>query len=190
MLSLIVGLGNIGKRFQKTRHNVGFDVVDTIIKNFRPIAKSTEVDSETYTIKSNDNEIVLAKPTTMMNGSGGAVLALLDNLNLSPSEMLVVSDDFNIPLGAIRIRTGGSDGGHNGLESIIEALDTEEFPRLRLGIGPVPEKDEIVDFVLGKFTKTEAKTAKKVIELSAEAVIFAAGHRLEETMSKYNYNPV
>jgi PTH1 family peptidyl-tRNA hydrolase len=132
---------------------------------------------------------MLAKPTTMMNGSGGAVVTLLDKFDLRPSQMLVVVDDFNIPLGALRLRKGGSDGGHNGLESIIQALGTDDFPRLRLGVGPVPPGEEIVDFVLGKFAKTEEKTVKKMIEMAAEAVIFAAGHRFDETMSKYNFNP-
>ncbi len=169
---------------------------------------------QSFECKIDDRKIVFAKPTTMMNGSGGAVAALLNNLGLPPSEMLVVVDDFNIPLGTIRFRSNGSDGGHNGLESIIAAIQTENFPRLRLGIGPVPKGSsvplltepiaptsrdedtsggrpiEVVDFVLGEFSKSEQKITKKMIDIAAESVIFAAGHRFDETMSKYNYNPV
>ncbi|HEX2897224.1 MAG TPA: aminoacyl-tRNA hydrolase [candidate division Zixibacteria bacterium] len=190
MISLIVGLGNIGKRYISTRHNLGFEVVDLAIKTTKAKPLPSEFFYKSFGTTIENEKIDFAKPTTMMNGSGGAVIALLEKLELSPSEMLVVVDDFNIPLGSIRLRANGSDGGHNGLESIIMALGTEDFPRLRLGIGPVPDGEEVVDFVLGKFSKSEEKIAKKMIEMAAEAVIFAAGHRFEETMSKYNYNPV
>ena len=143
-----------------------------------------------FECKIDDRKIIFAKPTTMMNGSGGAVVALLNNLGLPPSEMLVVVDDFNVPLGTIRFRQDGSDGGHNGLESIIAAIQSDNFPRLRLGIGPVSKGEETVDFVLGKFSKSEEKIAKKMIDIAVEAVIFATGHRFDETMLKYNYNPV
>jgi len=190
MISLFLGLGNIGKKYIATRHNLGFEVVDLAIKKTKAKPLPSEFFYQSFGAIIEDNKIVFAKPTTMMNGSGGAVIAILEKLELTPSEMLVVVDDFNIPLGSIRLRPNGSDGGHNGLESIITALGTEDFPRLRQGIGPLPEGEEVVDFVLGKFTKSEGKIAKKTIEMAAEAVIFAAGHRLEETMSKYNYNPV
>ncbi len=178
------------------------------IKKTKSKPRPSEFFYQSFGATIEENKIVFAKPTTMMNGSGGAVIAILEKLELSPSEMLVVVDDFNIPLGSIRLRPNGSDGGHNGLESIITALGTEDFPRLRLGIGPVraatsvdkltdptascgrPMDEEVVDFVLGKFSKSEEKIAKKMIEMAAEAVIFATGHRFEETMSKYNYNPV
>ena len=190
MISLFVGLGNIGKKYIATRHNLGFDVVDLAIKTTKAKPLPSEFFYQSFGATIEGKKIVFAKPTTMMNGSGGAILALLEKLELSPSEMLVVVDDFNLPLGTIRLRPNGSDGGHNGLESIIMALGSENFPRMRLGIGPVPDGEEVVDFVLGKFAKSEEKTVKKMIEMAAKAVIFAAGHRFDETMSKYNYNPV
>lgn len=209
MTSLIFGLGNIGKNYISTRHNLGFEVVELAIKRTKAKPLPSEPFYQSFGANIEEERVIFAKPTTMMNGSGGAVIALLDNLDLTPSEMLVVVDDFNIPLGTLRLRPNGSDGGHNGLESIITALGTEDFPRLRLGIGPVHAEtsverlsdptvrcsadgrpENVVDFVLGKFTKSERKIAKKMIEMAAEAVIFAAGHRFEETMSKYNFNPV
>ena len=190
MISLILGLGNIGTRYQGTRHNLGFEVVNLAVQKIGAKSLPEDFFYHSFECKIDDRKIIFAKPTTMMNGSGGSVVALLDNYNLSPSEMLVVVDDFNIPLGTVRFRPNGSDGGHNGLESIIVAIQTEEFPRLRLGVGPDPEGVDVVAFVLGKFSKPEQKIAKKMIEIAAEAVIFAAGHRLDETMSKYNYNPV
>ncbi len=190
MTSLILGLGNIGSRYKGTRHNLGFEVIDLTVKKTK--AKSLPEDFFYHSFESiiGDRKIIYAKPTTMMNGSGGAAAALMDNFDLSPSEMLVVVDDFNISVGTVRFRPNGSDGGHNGLESIIAAIETEEFPRLRLGIGPVPERADAVEFVLEKFTKSEQKIVNKIIEIAAAAVIFAAGHRFDETMSKYNYNPV
>ncbi|MGH8016527.1 MAG: aminoacyl-tRNA hydrolase [Candidatus Zixiibacteriota bacterium] len=215
MISLIVGLGNIGKKYIGTRHNLGFEVVDLAIKNSQAKPLKSEFFYQAFGTKIDDRKVVLAKPTTMMNGCGGAVIDLLDNFDLTPSEMLVVVDDFNIPLGALRLRPNGSDGGHNGLESIIDAIQSEDVPRLRLGIGQVRAKTsadqltdptascgrpdpselerrqiDVVDFVLGKFKKSEEKIAKKMIDMAAEAVIFAAGHRFDETMSKYNHNPV
>lgn len=190
MTSLIVGLGNIGKRYENTRHNLGFNVVDAVIKKVKPSSKTGEPDYELFTIKIGNRKITLAKPTTMMNGSGTAVNDILYKLDIEPREMLVIIDDFNIPLGSIRFRPDGSAGGHNGLDSIITELQTENFPRLRLGIGPVPEGNEEADFVLEEFSQPEQKKVDKMIGIAAEAVIFAAGHRFEETMSKYNYNPV
>jgi len=124
-----------------------------------------------------------------MNRSGLAAVALLERVEREPSEMLVVVDDFNLPLGALRFRQNGSDGGHNGLASIIEILETEDFPRLRLGIGPAPEYSSTIDFVLGKFDKEELKKASDLTNTAAEAVIFASNHRLDQAMSEYNRNP-
>lgn len=190
MISLVVGLGNIGNRYQKTRHNLGFDVIDQVLKESKTSKHVSFEDYDSFELEFGVGELILAKPTTMMNGSGYAVKHMLGKFSLDPSELLVISDDFNIPLGAIRFRQEGSAGGHNGLESVISELQTESFPRLRLGIGPLPEDRDVIDFVLEEFTSEQRKKVDKMIEIAAEAVIFAAGHRFEETMSKYNYNPV
>ena len=124
-----------------------------------------------------------------MRTRGLAARALLTERGISPSHMLVIVDDFNLPLGKIRFRRSGSGGGHHGLESLIELLETENFPRLRLGIGPVPAGIDSIDFVLGCFSKEEIVTTEKMIDNAAEAVIFALNNRFDEAMTKYNINP-
>lgn len=189
MISLIVGLGNIGRRYRGTRHNVGFDVLDrtaTMLKAPKPV--STPFDERTE-VSRNDRRIVLAWPTTYMNLSGQAVEALLQLYSLSPREMLVVVDDFALTLGRLRLRKTGSDGGHNGLASIIETIGTESFPRLRLGIGPAPDGVDPADFVLAPFEKSESEAVSAMIGTAAEAVVFTIDHRFDEAMSTFNANP-
>ncbi|HQL25241.1 MAG TPA: aminoacyl-tRNA hydrolase, partial [candidate division Zixibacteria bacterium] len=131
MISLVVGLGNIGRRYAGTRHNLGFEVLDRAAAALgAPRATRTGLDERTV-CRRGDRTIVLAWPRTYMNRSGDAVAALLQDYGLRPAEVLVVVDDFNLPLGRVRLRTGGSDGGHNGLASIIATLETQRFPRLR-----------------------------------------------------------
>ncbi len=189
MISLILGLGNVGELYENTRHNTGFVVLDKVaelleVKSYKQFAygKAASVTIEGH-------PVTLAWPNTLMNLSGLAAEALLQDLELEPEDMLVVTDDLNLPLGALRFRSGGSDGGHNGLLSIIETLDSEAFPRLRLGIGPPPDRDGLTEFVLGPFPEHEADQVKRMVAIAAEAVIFAVTHRLQEAMSKHNSNP-
>lgn len=153
---IIVGLGNIGEEYEFTRHNVGFRVADALIervenrKNFR-IAEADCV----YGILESKN-ILIAKPRTLMNRSGLAVDVLSRKFNLKPSSVMVLVDDFNIPLGTIRARKGGSHGCHNGLKS-INAYIGSDFPRIRIGIGPLPEGIDILQFVLGRFSRMRRK---------------------------------
>ncbi len=189
MISLVLGLGNIGREYENTRHNVGFEVVKELCRRWN-LSLKTGSHLYDWAEKERDGKrIILALPKTYMNRSGLAARALLQENNLEPSQMLVVVDDFNLPLGRLRIRPSGSDGGHNGLASLIEELETESFPRLRLGIGPLPEDTNSVDFVLSSFHNEEREVVKQMIETAAEAVEYAIGHRLEEAMTKYNVNP-
>lgn len=188
-IALIIGLGNIGERYQATRHNVGFDVLDRVAASLGAEFRPVDVLYHRADMRVGDREIVLAKPRTYMNRSGWAAEDLLQQNDLTPERMLVVVDDFALPLGRLRFRTGGSDGGHNGLASIIESLDTTAFPRLRLGIGPVPEEIDPVDFVLAPFAPDELELKRTMIEAAAEAVVFAIDHRFDEAMSTYNANP-
>ena len=194
MISLVVGLGNIGLEYVGTRHNLGFEVVSRVARELgaaqlptRPnyesavaLVKETTPDSE---------RLILALPTTLMNRSGLAVWELLDEVALPPSKILVVVDDINLPLGGLRFRSAGSDGGHNGLASIIERLETENIPRLRLGTGPPADNEDVTRFVLSRFSEKELETVERMVAKGAEAIIFAVTHRLEEAMSKYNSNP-
>ena len=189
MISLILGLGNIGAEYDGTRHNVGFDVLDRVATLQKATPQRSTRDYAWALIERSPEPLVLAWPRTYMNRSGRAAVGLLERLEADPRQMLVVVDDFNLPLGALRFRRNGSDGGHNGLASIIEELGTEDFPRLRLGIGPAPDNTSTVDFVLGKFDKEELQKASDLTNTAAEAVIFASNHRLDEAMSEYNRNP-
>jgi PTH1 family peptidyl-tRNA hydrolase len=194
MLSLIVGLGNIGSKYAGTRHNVGFEVVERVAQTLkaRRLPPSSSFESAEAIVPSDDGitrRIVLVLPTTHMNRSGVAVTELLEELGLTPLEMLAVVDDVDLPLGALRFRTGGSDGGHKGLYSIIERLETEDFPRLRLGIGRPADNEETADYVLSRFLPEEADQVKRMVALAAEGVIFAATHRFEEAMQQFNINP-
>jgi len=189
MISLLFGLGNIGERYYGTRHNVGFEVVEKVRQMLNLSFQPTRVSYDWALQVHNERRFVLAWPKTYMNGSGIAARALLHDNNLHPSQMLAVTDDFNLPLGTLRFRQGGSEGGHKGLMSLIEALETEDFPRLRLGIGPAPDNVDVVNFVLSRFEKEETEPAQKMVAIAVEALLFVIDHRLEEAMSRYNVNP-
>ena len=189
MISTIIGLGNIGDKYSGTRHNLGFELLNQLSQELgiKPSAGSGDYYISEKTV--NDTDIRLIWPATYMNNSGLAVKQILERFDLSPDSILVLCDDINLPLGKIRIRTGGSDGGHNGLGSIIYFLETEEFPRLRMGVGPLPENSDQIEFVLGRFFDKESKIVKKMLVESGEAVLYLLKNRLEEAMSKYNINP-
>lgn len=184
---LIVGLGNPGKNYQNTRHNLGWMVLDLISEKcaakFRVAGQS--LIAKINTTISNDNAILL-KPTTFMNNSGIAIIQIFQKYNLEPGNMVVVCDDFSIPLGTIRIRKQGSAGGHNGLQSIIQHLNTQEFPRIRLGIGPVPEYFDPKDFVLSQFHKTEKQTIQQMVNTAAESIFCILEHGIDKAMTRYN----
>lgn len=190
MISLIIGLGNPSERYLGTRHNLGFEVLNGVRCE---LGFPSRVVRETYEWSEGEYDermIALAWPRTYMNRSGVAVAALLQHYDLRPAQMLVVSDDFNLPLGRLRIRKSGSDGGHNGIGSIIEELATEDFPRLRVGIGPIPDNVDRADFVLSKFEKEERESIEKSLVTAVQAVAYTISHRLETAMNQFNVNPV
>ena len=154
MKYLIVGLGNIGDGYTDTRHNIGFTVLDALAK-----ASNTSFNDKRYgsicSVKYKGREFILLKPSTFMNLSGNAVRYWMKKEKIDPGNILVIVDDISLPLGAFRLRKKGSDGGHNGLISIIETLGSNEFPRLRIGIGSDFAKGYQVDYVLSKWTKQE-----------------------------------
>jgi len=189
MFSLVLGLGNIGDKYVGTRHNVGFEVLARVAEELKGRKVRHHDHFVSTQVERGDRTVTLGWPTTYMNRSGSAVLEALEFLDLSPAQMLIVVDDFNLPLGALRFRAGGSDGGHNGLMSIVASLETDRFPRLRLGIGSPENADSVIDYVLGRFADNELEAARKMVATAAEAVIFAIDHRLQEAMSKYNMSP-
>ena len=189
MIELTIGLGNIGRHYIGTRHNVGFETLNRVCERHGVTMRPSKPLYEYVTISRDVKQASLAWPLTLMNRSGKAVDALLQDFKLESSQILVVVDDYNLPLGRLRFRAEGSDGGHNGLASIIETLGTENFPRLRLGIGPPPDKMDSAEFVLQPFGSDEIDAAKQMIDEAAKAVEYAIDNRLELAMSKYNVNP-
>jgi PTH1 family peptidyl-tRNA hydrolase len=189
MVSLILGLGNIGDRYAKTRHNVGFDVLELVATELKARRRASTDYYEWAEATGEERAVILARPTTFMNRSGLAAAALLARFGLEPAEMLVVADDFNLPLGRLRLRPDGSDGGQNGLKSIIYQIGSESFPRLRVGIGPPTEGLDPADFVLSRFSVDQAETVQKTIARAAKAVILAVHRPLTEVMSQFNSTP-
>jgi PTH1 family peptidyl-tRNA hydrolase len=182
----IFGLGNPGKDYEMTRHNVGFMVVDALAEkigfSFKPGAGDYLVGSGRYAGK----EVLLVKPLTYMNNSGIAVKDVLENYKIDLRDILVICDDLNLPLGVIRIRQKGSDGGHNGLYSIIYHLKTIEFPRLRCGIGNAEKMKNMVDFVLSRFDDDEMGTLKEMIERAVHATLCFISDGILVAMNKFN----
>ncbi len=181
---IIAGLGNPGKEYQKTRHNIGFLVLDQLATQLT--VKITDHKFEALLGKGSysHHKVILVKPQTYMNRSGEAVVPLLHYYKIQPEKLVVVVDDFNLALGMLRFRARGSAGGHHGLESIAGQLGTTDFKRLRIGIGTEHQKD--ADFVLGKFSKMEMAAVKETIDRAVEALVFLLGHSFENTMNRFN----
>lgn len=185
MISLVLGLGNPGERYRYTRHNIGFAVVGHLAVK----SGLTEwYEQELYLWTGGDRRFrpVIACPVTYMNRSGLAARELLQRVGCLPQQMLVVVDDFNLPLGRMRLRRSGSDGGHNGLASITEELKTEDYPRLRVGIGPVSEDTGIVDFVLGEFEQSERERLPKILDTAASAIEVTVTDGVLAAMEQFN----
>jgi PTH1 family peptidyl-tRNA hydrolase len=183
-IRLVVGLGNPGPEYEATRHNIGFDLLDRLVRE-RALKWEKEHKFRAKIATGRDG-IVFAKPLTYMNLSGNAVSRLMRHQRLSPGRILVVYDDTALSPGALRFRPGGSAGGHNGIKSIIEYLGTEAFPRLRLGVGPAPVGVDLADHVLGPFRPEERVEMEKVLEIAAEGVNYALSVGLDAAMNRFN----
>ena len=182
---LVVGLGNPGKKYSATRHNVGFMVLDALADQLG----SRFIKRKSYLYASTNacgQSVILMKPKTYMNESGIAVNFFVHKKKIDLSHTLIVCDDFNLPLGRIRLRGQGSDGGHNGLSSIINILKTKDFPRLRIGIGADFKNGDAARFVLNAFNKKENEIIRDSVEKSAEAVLSFIEFGLEKTMTEFN----
>ncbi|MEA3506318.1 MAG: aminoacyl-tRNA hydrolase [Elusimicrobiota bacterium] len=175
---IIIGLGNPGLKYERTRHNAGFMAADALGKKFKK-------DRNSPALISVEDEFIIAKPATYMNRSGFAVKKIADNFKCASEDLLIVHDDFNLPLGKLRIKPAGSAGGHNGLQSVIERLGTNKIPRLRLGIGGPAVKDR-VKYVLEKFSKAELDLMTDMIIDAKRVIYYYIKHGMEEAMNKYN----
>ena len=167
----MVGLGNPEGEYAGTRHNVGFMVLDRIAEKVKAGFKENICNSAVARTKVNDEELVLAKPQTYMNRSGGAVAALLRELSLEKEELTVIHDDIDIALGKIKEKTGGGSAGHNGIESVAAALGSEDFRRIRIGVGRPPSGMDPADYVLSAFEEDEMETVDQVLEQGYKRVI-------------------
>jgi len=190
-MKLIVGLGNPGKKFGKTRHNLGFRVIDDFAKQnkFPDFNFSKKFKAEISQKFIYSEKIILAKPQTFMNNSGQSVKILVSNFYFLTSNIWVVHDDFDLPLGTLRIVRNRGAAGHKGVQSIIDKLGTKNFVRFRIGIRPKQTKNreqKTEKFVLQKFNKEEEKIVKKVIEKLVEAIEFAIREEVEKAMSEFN----
>jgi PTH1 family peptidyl-tRNA hydrolase len=184
---LIVGLGNPGPKYEWTRHNCGFMVIDELARRAGKGVKAPECQALTARATIGGEEVLLAKPQTFMNLSGVAVAALVKKYEVTESSsILVISDELALPFGKIRIRPGGSAGGHNGLKSIIEKLGSQDFPRLRLGVAPDHPVNDAADFVLSEFPKKDRDALSRIVELAADAVEAVLTIGVANAMSKYN----
>jgi peptidyl-tRNA hydrolase, PTH1 family len=182
---LFVGLGNPGRTYEKTRHNLGFMVLDRLAERWNGRFKTGFGPYDFFQAKAAGGTVLLVKPTTFMNRSGAAVQDAVRRYEVTLSSVIVVCDDFNLPLGALRLRPKGSDGGHNGLASVIQSLGTSDFGRLRLGIGLQPRAD-VVDYVLSRFPRKEQAAVETLVEDGSEALIAAAENGLDWAMNRYN----
>jgi peptidyl-tRNA hydrolase, PTH1 family len=181
-IRLVAGLGNPGPEYANTRHNIGFMVVDFFAaKSGSKWEKSTKWEALTTRC----GEVVLVKPTSFMNRSGRALLAVAQFFKTRPEELLVLLDDLALPLGRIRIRPNGGTGGHNGLESVLEQFATDKIPRLRVGIGAAPREGGI-DYVLDGFLDEEKAVVRSTIERAADAVRCAIDNGLVSAMNRFN----
>ncbi|MFD2908367.1 aminoacyl-tRNA hydrolase [Flavobacterium ardleyense] len=182
---LIVGLGNIGSEYVNTRHNIGFKILD-YIANQEGISFQTSKLGEIAQLKIKGRTLIFLKPNTYMNLSGKAVKYWLEKENIEKNNMLVITDDLNLAFGTIRIKTKGSDGGHNGLKNIQLLLNSTEYPRFRFGISDAFKKGQQVNYVLGEWDEEEKEHLKGRLLLSSEIVKSFALAGLNETMNVYN----
>ena len=182
---LIIGLGNIGAEYANTRHNVGFKILDALASASN-ISFEPNRYADTAKLKIKGRPVTLVKPTTYMNLSGKAVNYYLQAEKIDPENILIVTDDLALPFGTLRMRTKGSDGGHNGLKHIIQTLSSSQFTRIRFGVGNEFSKGNQVDYVLGKWSSEEEEQLKERIETSIEMVKSFVAIGASQTMTQYN----
>jgi PTH1 family peptidyl-tRNA hydrolase len=197
-LKLIVGLGNPGRKYELTRHNVGFEIIDLFCRevcasvgaglerarrqDFALVVKGRLGTEGRQTGMS----VLLAKPQTFMNSSGVAVASLVSKYGVLLEDLYVIYDDLNLDLGVLRIRRSGSAGGHKGLKSIIDSLGSQSFPRLRVGIGQPPQRTEAIDYVLSRFSTQEREQIEQMEQMAVEALRVMILDGIDSAMNKFN----
>jgi PTH1 family peptidyl-tRNA hydrolase len=185
MKYLIVGLGNIGPKYENTRHNIGFEVVNYLASG-KDAVFTTDKQGDTAEIKHKGRKLILLKPGTYMNRSGKAVRYWMTKEDIPMDRLLVVVDDISLPLGKIRLKGKGSSGGHNGLENIQQLLGSSKYPRLRFGIGQDFPKGRQIEYVLGEWSAAEKDELKEAIPRAADAILSFCSIGLARTMNEFN----
>ena len=187
-IKLIVGLGNPGDKYDKTRHNIGFEVVDAIAKDWGLEWRENNRFKGNYSegFVPNLGKIRLLKPTTYMNHSGQAVRSVCDWYKIAPESVLIIYDDLDLPVGKLRLRLSGSAGGHNGIKSIIAHLGTQQFPRLRIGIKKTDTVKDTISHVLGKFSPEEQTYIKEALAIAPKVLETVLSDGFEKAMNLYN----
>ena len=184
---IVVGLGNPGTKYDKTRHNVGFRTVDILITDLEVTNEKAKFQSLIRDAKIGNKTVLLVKPQTFMNNSGAAVSEILQFYKIEAEKLIVISDDVSMDEGRLRIRASGSHGGHNGLRDIIELLGTDKFPRIKVGVGQKPHPDyDLADWVLGKPDNEAKCKIDKAEEDAAKAVVAIVTKSVSDAMSKFN----
>ena len=184
---MIVGLGNPGREYEKTRHNVGFRSVELVAQQTKTSIDRLKFKALTRLVNHNGKKILLVEPQTYMNASGAAVSALATYYKVKPDHILVIFDDVSLPVGRIRVRRDGSAGGHNGIKSIIQSLGTDQFPRVKVGVGAKPHPDyDLADWVLSKFSAQEETALAPALENAAAAALMVLEQGVEKAASAYN----
>ncbi len=185
-MKVIVGLGNPGPAYQNTRHNVGFMAIDRLAQRLAPGAPlRSQFQAAVTEVRADADKCLLVKPMTYMNLSGTTVAEIVRFYKMDPADLLVITDDVALPLGDIRLRKGGSDGGHNGLADITRRLGTETFPRLRVGIDP-PGRIARHDYVLGRFTPEQGPVIEERLGVIADAAWCWANDGIDTAMNRFN----
>ena len=184
-MKLFVGLGNPGPAYHNTRHNVGFEVLETLARRAGSPGRRQRFQGEVAQATVRGTPVLLLWPLTWMNLSGSSVLATRDFYKIPDSDMIVVCDDFNLPLDTIRLRPAGSAGGQNGLADVLSRLGTPTIPRLRLGVGPLPAGWKTADYVLGKFSRQDRERVEVMVERAADAAEEWAALGIQAAMNKY-----
>ncbi len=185
-MKLVVGLGNPDRRYKETRHNVGFNVLAELARSFGTGGVKAKFHAEVLEANIGGQKALLISPLTYMNNSGMSVQEAKSFYKIAEEDLLVVCDDLNLPLAKLRFRTKGSSGGQKGLEDIVRRLGTDEFPRLRIGIGSPPDGWDWADYVLSKFTKEEIPDIEEAVCRAADAVVAWAKQGVEVCMDQYN----
>ena len=188
-MKLIVGLGNIGKEYVGTRHNIGFMVVDEVARRWGECTWK-KADNSVYIERRDKEKVLVIKPTTYMNLSGIAVAEFVNFYHIAPSDILVIQDDLDLPCGQIRVRRKGSPGGHNGLKSIQEHLGTQEYSRIKVGIShPDHERKDVIAHVLQQFSTFERENIKEAITKAADALEMWIQGDMDKVMQEFNKKP-